>query len=231
MAGEQTDKVPSAQDIGAAVASSLAPQFEAILKAQQAPPAADKPPATDAELAKLVANGSITQAQADAHARERDAKVLKAQVKAEVAAEIKGEQTASATSQDIERYVTLEPGLADKNSEISKRCATAYQRMVKRGSPESSATQLAAVEAVLGPLDALEAARLPGRREMHEETGGGGRGGESEPAGAPAGLFKGVENRWREHYASMIGKGQYKGWDDPDLKAEIDIIRTAKKKH
>lgn len=236
-ATDTTPKAPSASDIGAAVAANLAPEFERILKdVAAAKPAAAAPEpkdATDTELSQLVARGAITQAQADALKSERDTKRLRATVKDEVLREVRGEAALTATQADIARYVELEPALGDRNSEISKRAAAAYKRLIGRGLPDSQATQLAAVEQVLGPLDALTAARTPGRRETHEETGGTGGGSAATAGGddAPADLFKGVENRWRAHYRDMIGKGQYQGWDDPDLKAELDIIRTAKKKH
>lgn len=237
MADKQTDqpKSPSAAEIGAAVASNLAPEFERILKGTVGTKPAAEPPkeASDTELSQLVARGSITQAQADALRHERDAKRLRESVKEDVLREVRGEQALSQTQADIAKYIEVEPALGDRNSEISKRAATAYNRMLSRGLPEGAATQLAAVEQVLGPLDALAAARTPGRRETHEETAGSGSGG--APAGggddAPPELFKGVDNKFRGHYREMISKGVYRGWDDPDLKAELDIVRTAKKKH
>lgn len=227
---EPADTKPAIDEskIGAAVASGLKGQFDAILQAIKQPAAApaEQKPATDAELDAWVAKGQISQAQADAHRRDRDRKALKAEVLTEVKADLDTRERAGSVGAKIARYRELQPALNDENSEISKRCAAAYAEMIADGLPQGNQTALAAARAVLGPLDALEAAQTRGRRETHEETGGsGGSAAAPEPSGAPAGLLKGIPNRQREFWAEGIKSGLYKSWDDPEIAEEAAIIR------
>lgn len=228
MAGEQPtiDESKIGAAAAAGVADALKPHFDAILQkiAKPAEPAPEKT-YTRAELDSAVAKGSLSQAQADQIIERQSAAAIEAKVEKAVETKI-AERTQSGTvGAKMARYRELVPDLADEKSKVSQRCAAVYQELIDEGLPANRATALAAVKQVCGALDALEAAKTAGQRETSEEAGAG-HGGASVPAGAPASIFKGIPNRFREHYAKGLEKGLYRGWDDPDLKAELDLVRT-----
>lgn len=222
MADPQSASDPKA--IGDAVAAAQKPTFDAILDelrglkpAPAAAPAAAAPPPkktwTRAELDAQVAAGRITADAAD--------RVIEDQI-VERAAERAAQQTAAqATTQTVEqkiaRYLDLVPELKAQKGPAFERAAREYQSLVESGLPDSQATRLAALRTTFGTIDALAAAAgNDGRRETHQEGGGG--------AGAPAGdstgeWTRGMNNRQKAHYRKLIDAGVY---NEASAAAEFD---------
>ena len=117
---------------------------------------------------------------------------------------------------DIAQYKRLAPEILDDDHETRQRIRIEYNELIAIGDdPNSLATELKAIRAVLGPIDRLEKARGgKTRTESHRETGGAGDGAEDgvkTPGGGK--LVKTLTTREKEHYSKQIGK-QYKDWAD-----------------
>ena len=167
---------------------------------------------TRPELNKLVEDGHITKEQADLKwDAQQEAKFTK---KAETVSRgvVEQSQLSAKVTQDVDRYIALEPDLAIDGTELREKVKKEYNFLVKMGDPaKSMATELKALRSVLGPLDSFELARS-GRtsHETHEETGGGGGGG---AGGGGKNFEDSLTPRKRKYYQGMIDDGYYKDWD------------------
>ena len=196
----------------AAEAARLRAENEA-LKAHRA--AADKPkPLTRTELNQLVADGKVTQEAADAE-WERQV-VDTATSNARQAARDEGaqrelEQTISA---QLEEYRGLIPEAWEAGSKERARVAKEFRYLTEKlGSPNSQATEIAALRAAFGDPEAIKASRSTGRHgpaETHGEVGGAerGEGATKDGDGAP----KGLDARQKAHYEKLIAQGHYPDW-------------------
>ena len=197
--------------------TQLRAEFDAQLQAFKAGAASQekKPDApkrfTRKELNAAVDAGQITRDQAD--------EVWDGQVRAEAKEEatrtarevVLGTATQERVDADLSSYKRLKPEIMEEGSETRESIKAAFKRMTSRGSPANEATELAAIEAVLGPLDKLEnAAKATRSQESHQESGGG------KPAGGGGSgkkLVDHLKGEAKEYYAEQIKKGLHKDWD------------------
>jgi len=159
---------------------------------------------TKQSLREAVAVGQMTQDQAD--------DLWDTQREAEITEKVMGAVTASTTQNkavervdtDLARYKALAPDLMVEGSEIRNEVTARYQYLISIGAPHGSGTQLAAANAVLGPIDRLEK-KGKGRTvtQTHEETGGN-DGGEK---GVKKTLLDQAPPRYKQHYENLIAKG------------------------
>lgn len=161
-----------------------------------------------AELSAAVKAEQITQEQADdifAKQVENDAveKATRAALDA-----VNGTTQQKGIDSDLAQYKRLEPALRDKSSEIFERATEEFRYLRERGHPDNLATELAAIRAVLGPLDKLEKAKSAQRSaEHHEESGGGGEGSK-----APKKVLDSMSAREKAYYQGLIDRGHHKDW-------------------
>ena len=218
---ENDDKPISARQLKAALASQRVAFEEklaakdrefAAFKAGTGTKPADLPKVyTKAELKAGVDAGQITQDQADSiWDTQRETQVSE---KARLAAEeaVNRKATQERIDSDLSSYKRLKPEIMEEGSETRESIKAAFKRMTSRGSPANEATELAAIEAVLGPLDKLEnAAKATRSQESHQESGGG------KPAGGGGSgkkLVDHLKGEAKEYYAEQIKKGLHKDWD------------------
>ncbi len=159
---------------------------------------------TKQQLREAVATGQMTQDQAD--------DLWDAQREAEITQKVVGVVTASTAQNkavervdaDLAKYKELAPDLMVEGSETRNEVAKRYQYLLTIGAPPGPATQLAAANAVLGPIDRLET-KSKGRvvTQTHEETGGN-AGGEK---GGKKTLLEQAPPRYKQHYEKLIAQG------------------------
>lgn len=172
-------------------------------------------------LREAVATGQMTQDQAD--------DLWDSQREAEITEKVMGVVTASTTQSkavervdaDLAKYKALAPDLMVEGSETRIEVAERYQYLISIGAPSGPATQLAAANAVLGPIDRLEK-KSKGRTvtQSHEETGGN----DSGENGGKKTLLDQAPPRYKQHYENLISKGLI----TPE-KAEKELARAGVK--
>jgi hypothetical protein len=222
---ENDDKPITAKQLKAALESQkrhyegqLAGQraeFEAFKEGvgKQTPAPADKPTVyTKAQLKAAVDAGSITQEQADDQwERQREAE-LTARAETVALEAVSRQTTQERITSDLSEYKRLKPEIMDPGSETRAKIADEYKYLVETGSAKSVATELAAIRAVLGPLDKLKNASKARRAPEHEEQGGSGGEGKTQKTGNA--LVDKLDTRWRDHYDKGIKQGRYKDWKE-----------------
>lgn len=190
----------------------------------------DQPQFSRAQLREAVDSGRITQSEADAiwddQQERRHSESLKT-VKNEVKQEIT--ETAKVGGQ-IDRYKSLVPDLSNRTSESFKKVEAEFRYMTgELGMPNNEKTELAALRAVFGSVDVLQAKATAkdARPDTHREsTGRGAAHGDDEKDGAP----RDMPGKLKAHYQRMIDRRIYKGWDDPTLKAELAHVRSSRQR-
>lgn len=199
---------------------ALARQFEE-LKAQGSKPAESAKRYTIAELNAAVRAEQITQGQADELYAKQTREDLKDEVTREVLSTVNSEARQERVGVDLSEYKRLAPEIMDEGSEVRAKVAEEFQYLVGIGQPRTLQTELAAIRAVLGPLEKLRVARSARREEeSHEETGGGG---ESRNSRKAKSLVDTLTAREKDYYDGMIKKGQYKDWKA--VEAELQFAR------
>lgn len=184
---------------------------------------------TRQQLKQAVDAGQISQEQAD----DVWARQLEADVTERATAVATNAVSQKATKERVDReladYKRLKPEIMDRGSELRGDIAEAYRRMVGRGLPETEATELAAIESVLGPLDKLEnAAKARRAPESHQESGGGDG---KQAGGGKTGkkLVDQLNAPSKDYYEKGIKAGRYKSWDDVEAELKYATPRTRQK--
>lgn len=176
---------------------------------------------TRTELKAAVTAEQITQDQAD----DIWAKQVKEEARDEALAAVRDDASRRTQQEqidnDLTEYKRLAPEIRDKSSDKFEQISAEFQYLVKRGSPNNLATELAAIRAVLGPLDKLKTAKAERRAENHEEQSGGEGKDKQQKTGKK--LVDTLSPREKKHYEGMIDKGHYKDWGD--VEKELGFAR------
>ncbi|MGH7187227.1 MAG: hypothetical protein ACREIB_13235 [Pseudomonadota bacterium] len=178
-------------------------------------------PLTRAELKQAVAEDKITEDESDAiWERQITEKAVKEAVSA--AKETVETGTLSGRiSAEIGRYKAVVEGLDYKESAAFQKVAAEFRHLTGLGyNADEIRTEVAALRAAFGPIEALETTTKPREREGHRETGG--RSGSERDGDRHDGYPRGFPDRMRAHYDRMIDRGQYSGKDDPRFKKEME---------
>jgi hypothetical protein len=180
------------------------------------------------ELKAAVEAGQISQEQADeVWDRQRDSQIREA-ARTEALEAVKGQSTKERIDDAISKYRQLKPEIMERGSETRERISEEYKYLVSAGSPESVATELAAIRAVLGPLEKLEKAASARRSADHEQQGGGSGDGKPKGGGSSKKLVDHLKDDAKEYYERGIKGGRYKGWDD--VEAELKYASPSVKR-
>jgi len=188
-------------------------------------PAAQQPARdySKAELQQSVDDGKLSQAQADEISEQQLERRLAARTQTAVA------QSAQTTrvQTEIDAYKDALPAIMEEGSDERAKVQAEYQYLVGLGHPATLVTEATALRAAFGPASGLQKGRRV--KEPHQEgdsgagdSGAGGGGG--EPA-APKNLSK----ERKVHYQRQIDRGFYDGWDDDELKKELEYVKPSKK--
>lgn len=176
--------------------------------AAAAAPAKDAPKVyTEAEIQAAVNKGTITEARANEIRTKQTQDAAVAAAKQAAKDELTAERTATQINGDLARWRAALPALLTEGSAERQKANAAYQRLIDRGYPATTSTELTAVEMAFGSIEAMEAARPRGERETHQETGGGSGGGNR--GGSGEGWPKDMPAKNRQYYERMIAKGSY----------------------
>lgn len=180
---------------------------------------------TAADLKAAVEANQITQVQSD--------EIWAKQVKDEAGDEAERRALAAVSRQttkdrvdaDLTKYKRLAPEIMDEGSDTRQKVREEFTALVETGmparGPQALATELAAIRAVLGPLDKLEKARTARRHEEHDEQSGGG--GEGRKSGQGKTAWDRLDARTKAHYEKGIAAGRYK--DRAAVEAELKFAR------
>lgn len=187
--------------------ASLEGKLDGFLSAKAGDTEPGRKTYSKAQLDQSVAQGQITQEQADAlleqqREREIDEKVSKRVGDATTKARIETE---------IASYLEAVPAIRDEDSDVHHRVQQEFDALVALGdSDKSPATTLKAMRAVLGPPDRMK----NGKRLAPETYGdtGGGEGGNDGGGDKDGAMPKDLSPREKAHYTRLIDRGVYSGW-------------------
>ena len=159
--------------------------------------------------------GKITQGQMDAELERQ----LEARVEQKVSTQQEIKDRGAKIGSQIEMYVERVPDINDPTSDNHKRVRAEFADMRKLGYPNDATTELAALRAVIGPIDKVkipETGNVDREVDTTTHTGAGGEESTEKKASGP-GPIKGVADHFVEYWTEGIKGGRYKGWDDPVL--------------
>lgn len=233
---ENDDKPITAKQLKAALESQkrhyegqLAGQraeFEAFKEGvgKQQKPADEKPKEyTKADLKAAVTAGQITQEQADdIWDRQREAQIT-ARAEARALDAVTAEQAKERIAADLSKYKRLAPEILDKSSDERQKIEAEYRVLTSSGLPGNLATELAAIKAVMGPLEKLEKARGARRHVESDEQGGGSGDRRKDGQQGKATKWDQLDARKQEYYERQIKAGRYK--DRAAVEAELQYAR------
>lgn len=195
-------------------------------KLAAAPPAEEKPKELSrAELQEAVDNGTITAEKMEEVLDQQRMRKMKAEVTAEVRAELTRENSRAALEAEFDKYRQRIEGLEKAGHPNRERVSREYRELVRLGAPEGASTEMAALRATFGPAEKIRE-HTHAEHEAHHEAGASG-GGESPSTGA-APWKKGLSPERVAHLESMIEKGQYSGPDDPQFKKYVEFAKSGK---
>lgn len=160
------------------------------------------------QLQAAVDNGTISQEQMDdVLERQREARTER-----RITQRVEAQARESRLLGEIDRYKSLRPEVADKTSDLGSRVSAEVRALedrlgVAQDRAGALALEAAALRAVLGPAEQLQAPRVQGHSHEEVDTGGGG---DDEPSGeARDGYPKGLSEREKAHYQKMVSSGVY----------------------
>jgi len=182
---------------------------------------------TRAQLRAGVEAGQLTQEQADETWDDQ----LREDIRKETATTVTESVSSSARSDrvntDMNRYIAVEPEVLVEGSQIRSKVQAEFTYLTTElGDPNELATQLKAMRAALGPIEALELAKSgTALRDTHKEAGGG----EGVDDKSQKKEFKDtLTDRERNHYQRGVDSGLYKDWGA--VEAEMKHANPATRK-
>lgn len=204
--------------------AALRSEFESKLADATKPKTEPAKEYTRAELTAMVEDGRISQAQADAQIDlQINAKAQRTAAQTATNIVTEAQRKESVTS-EIARYTQVVPELLNKGSKEFGDVAAQYRKLVAAGSPNTLATELAAIGIVHGPIETLEQARRgKPSHEAGRETGGSGGEQTRRKAGGPV-TWDDLTPREKSHYQRGIDQGIYK--DRAAVEAELKFAKS-----
>lgn len=183
-----------------------------------------------ADLAQMVEDGQLTQAQADRIWEQQQENRIDRMVSDRVQAQITQHQTRAAVEAELGRYRQAMPQAWQNGTQERQKVAAAVHDMMAKGAPNTTLTDLLALRQVFGPIEALET-NLETRRDPNRQgatpDGGGDEGGGGDDGRLPSWLT----GPQRAHYENLLSMGMYDGEKgEKDLKAELEILRKKRGK-
>ena len=131
---------------------------------------------TRVQLDGAVADGRVTQDEADAIYKAQ----LKREITEEVTAKVAETTTVNAVGLGIQQYKDALPNLEVRGSDEFAKVAQEFNWMRSNGQPDNLNTELAAMRSVFGPAEKLKADKGTRVLDTHQETGGGAQGDSGE---------------------------------------------------
>ena len=180
---------------------------------------------TRTQLRAAVNEGKITEEEMDAVIQRQMEETITDKLSKKLNADRKADAVSQAADIQMRRYKAAVPDLLDKTTDTFAKVKKEWQSLMELGyESDDLRTELLAVKAALGDIDALEKKPKELERETHKETGG--RDAETPDVDLRTdGIPKGLSGPQRQHYQRLIENGMYKGWDDPKLQKEMKFLR------
>lgn len=191
--------------------AELSGKIDGMASRKEPEPAKEPPVFTRAQLKQAVADGRISEAEMDVILDKQQDDKVRREAAVAAANMVATTTTAAAVESEIGRFKTAIPDLANKSSDAFKAVAAKFNRLVSLGSPNSVATELAALEAVFGDPAKLQKAKV--EPETHEDVGGSAGGSDSGPK-RDGGKLKDFTPREKAYYQRLIDQGTVKSWDE-----------------
>jgi hypothetical protein len=204
----------------------LEAELAALKVAHERKSPADEPQKryTKAELNAAVQAGQITADVSDEIWAKQIREDATREAETRVLGTVRAEQRQERINSDLNEYKRLAPEILDDGHETRQKIRDEFNYLVTTlGSPKTVETELAAIRAVLGPIERLKTARSARREaEAHEETGGSGGEGAPRRGSAKTG-WDALDARKKSYYEGAIAKGLYK-----DRKAVLEELEFAR---
>lgn len=225
------DVVPKTQFIAAirsASAKTEAVEAENQALREQLERALNPPrkPPTREELDSLIASGDLTRGQADKILEDQLLDRATSAAAERLAVHTQEQQLVARVESQIAGYAKLKPDAWVEGSPDRNRVAREFQALIELGYPATKATEVAALRAAFGDLQALQASSTsrPGPADTHSETGGGDPPGDK--AGGADGPPKGISAEQKRHYERLIDQGMYPGgWKQVAEELKFSTVR------
>lgn len=191
--------------------SELRGRLDALTEAQTR--ASAEPAFSDAQLRAQVDAGQMTEAEASDIRLKSSLDAMEKRIVSNVTANNEDANRQRIVTDQVEAYKAKIPAMMAPESAERARVVAEYNFLVNTlGHPATNATELAAMRAVFGPVEAL-GVKADGTPEHHQETSGSGGGDESQGGkqpvdGAPAHLSPDE----KRYYRDLIQKKIYPDW-------------------
>ena len=182
---------------------------------------------TRIELQKQVDEGNISEADRDDIIITQAKDEVRREVLAEVDKRLTTTQNASKMQTDMTAYKEAYPDVMKEGSDLRNRVKAEITALSAiNGTPADDDAlfrmELSALRSVLGPPSKMRE-KTREVRTTHQETGGSAPDttSKADVDKAP----KGLPERIKTFYQQKIDRGIYKGWNDPDVKKELEHVR------
>ena len=202
--------------------------LEARINAPPATREVDPVELSETQLQSMVDDGRITDAQMQERLRVRERAALEKRQDEKIAAVMSESEHRRFLADEIKRYEESHPTAFDRAATTAdrQRVGEAYRDIVRidgrapqAGSLEEKKLELKALRQAFGPAKRPKETTTE-TRESTQETGGAGGGTERN-----VDVWNKIPARYRDYYKHKIALGQYTGFDDPKLKAEMQYMR------
>jgi len=193
----------------------LQTEREARIRAETKAEAPKEKRYTRTDLLGMVDEGQLTQAQADEAWEQQLRKDIRDEINKEFDSKLTAKDQASRVSEELRKYKQAVPDLMSE-SENRLKVENEFSYLISLGQPNTSATELAALRAVFGPVDKLNKPKPT--YETPQETFSG-----NQPETKSS--LK-LTDREKQYYGKMIDEGVYKNWDE--IKEMIDHVKKRK---
>ena len=175
------------------------------------------------ELDSAVSAGTISQAQRDQIWANQIAKNAKETARAEAIEIVRTETRDATLDGELQEYARLHPDLTKEGTPLRRRVAAEFEALVAKGlDKDSLSTEIAAVRAVMGPIERARAIK-EGRRvppSHFQDMQSGPR--QSPQQQRESDAWNSLTPRQRSHYEDLIRKNIY-----PDRKAALGELKRA----
>ena len=175
------------------------------------------PQISRAQLREKVAAGDMTEAEAEQVWEGQFERRLGQRIDTTVKEAVGEVLSVTATNTQISAYSEVMPEVLTEGSSARQRVQEEYNFLTSAGAPDGLATQLQALRAAFGPIEALKKIKGERPETSHQDVGSGTGGSTDDETGTGMradGTPKGMTARQRAYYADRVGPGKYyKDWN------------------
>mgnify|MGYP000379803830 FL=1 len=197
-------------------------KLQGLSEAGQPRKTEDEPKITRAQLRVKVEANEMTEAEAEQIWEGQFERRLGQRIDTTVKTAMGEAQAVNTVSAQIDAYSEVMPEVMTEGSGERQRVQEEYNFLTSTGAPDGLPTQLQALRAAFGPINALK--KIKGERPdtSHQDVGSGtGSGDEGGTGMRTDGTPKGLTARQRDYYTPRVGPGKYY----PDWNAVVGELK------